>query len=133
MAVSGLIGGDPLTQVERVCSFCIEATRAANGLWVCYRLPALGRISVRIGVHAGPCAGGIVGKARPRFSLFGDTINVASRMESLSRENVIQLSAAVADVLLTKPDGALAKGLKLRGEIMVKGKGTMRTYFLTYP
>ncbi|CAM9402747.1 unnamed protein product, partial [Phaeothamnion confervicola] len=100
MCCSGIHGEDPLTQATRVATWCVDAVRAANALEVCPRLPELGRLSIRAGVHAGPCTGTIIGRARARFSLFGDTVNVAARMESLSRNDCIHLSSQVAQVLL---------------------------------
>jgi len=81
--------------------------------------------SLRIGIHTGPVVAGVIGKSKFAYDLWGDSVNVASRMESSGKEGSIQVSEAVYERL--KDDFALEK----RGTIEIKGKGAMDTYFLT--
>ena len=84
-------------------------------------------VAFRIGLHVGDVVAGVIGTERLQYDVWGDTVNVASRMESTGEPGRIQVSQAFADAL---EPGTLNLELLERGTIDVKGKGEMKTYWL---
>ena len=118
-----VVGGAPLASDDQ----CPTMTRLAIDMqsWMETRAARDGLgLRLRVGINCGPAVGAIVGTRKFQYDLWGDAVNVASRMESSGSPGRIQVTETVKDHL----DGAFA--LDARGEIDVKGKGRLSTWFV---
>uniref|UniRef100_A0A665UCX3 adenylate cyclase n=1 Tax=Echeneis naucrates TaxID=173247 RepID=A0A665UCX3_ECHNA len=80
---------------------------------------------LRIGINHGPVIAGVIGAQKPQYDIWGNSVNVASRMETTGVLGKIQVTEETSYILLT-----LGYMCSCRGIINVKGKGELRTYFV---
>lgn len=119
-----VVGGAPeyredhLENMVRLAMDMQDALREAHEQGEC---PEIG---MRIGIHVGNAVAGVIGKRKFAYDLWGDTVNIASRLESSGVPGEIHISGAVADRL------PKAFTLEARGFVELKGKGEMRTFFV---
>lgn len=119
MVVSGVPTPRP-DHAEAIAALALDMSRAVADL----RDPRGNPVPLRMGIASGPVVAGVVGARRFFYDVWGDAVNVASRMESTDIEGRIQVPQNVFERLRH------AFVLEERGEIDIKGKGLMRTWYL---
>ncbi|KAL4227619.1 Nitrogen permease reactivator protein [Mactra antiquata] len=133
MTVSGLPVRNGNKHTEEIGNMSLDLLKAASKFRIKHK-PGK-QLLLRIGIHTGPCAAaaycfifheGVVGRTMPRYCLFGDTVNMASRMESTGEAMKIHISENSKEFL----DRSGNFVVEQRGSIEVKGKGSQMTYWL---
>ncbi|XP_069164448.1 atrial natriuretic peptide receptor 1 [Procambarus clarkii] len=125
MVVSGLPMRNGSQHTREIASMSLALLREVETFTIRHR--PTDKLKLRIGMHTGPCVAGVVGLKMPRYCLFGDTVNTASRMESNGQPLKIHVSPTTQKVLAEHYPSFI---LELRGEVDMKGKGRMNTYWL---
>ena len=125
MIVSGVPRENGNFHVQHIANIALKMRTFVSNFKLVHKPEEI--MMVRIGFHTGSVAAGVVGLAAPRYCLFGDTVNVASRMESTGVANKIQISESSYNLIKCFFHEFIVVE---RGKVEIKGKGESTTHFL---
>jgi class 3 adenylate cyclase len=130
MGVTNCVEDQSHDHTLRIAKFGVAAIEAAGQTLIDVDDPGRGFVEIRVGFHSGSVLSNVIGSNNPRYALFGDTVNTASRMESNSTAGRILCSERSA-LLLQQQDLNGEIGVLFRGLVPIKGKGDMNVYWVT--
>jgi adenylate cyclase len=111
---------DPVRATEQMVTLGVDLFTLLDEVAVAHGTT----MGLRVGIHCGPLIGGVIGTTRLAYDVWGDTVNVASRMESHGVEGHLQLSSAAHRRV------AGTRAFTSRGDLDIKGHGAMETWLL---
>eukprot|EP00977_Amphora_coffeiformis_P013512 scaffold3571_cov176-Amphora_coffeaeformis.AAC.28 len=124
VCAAGLPVVDP-NHAEKVATFALAVSHCARHILS----PVDNKpLQLRVGIHTGSCASGVVGTTNPRYCVFGDTVNITSRHESTGEADRVHTSHTTVQELMAKCGDKFV--LHERGQVDMKGKGLLTTYWL---
>ncbi|XP_076168829.1 adenylate cyclase 3 [Ptiloglossa arizonensis] len=127
MAASGIMESDDPEDAPRWChlsnlvEFALELKKALSSI----NEQSFNHFVLKMGINHGPVTAGVIGARKPHYDIWGNTVNVASRMESTGKVGCIQVTDETRRML--EPFGF---GFEQRGLVFVKGKGQLLTHYL---
>ncbi|MBS1537709.1 MAG: tetratricopeptide repeat protein [Bacteroidetes bacterium] len=123
------VAGAPIAMedhAQRVANFAIDVQLMMKD----YRSRTQQDVHLRIGLHCGTVVAGVIGENKFSYDLWGDAVNTAARMESHGEAGRIHVSEEFRNELISTSLNELPIQFIPRGEMDIKGKGKMKTYFL---
>ena len=130
IAASGIpeVDASPSVSAEKVVRFCLALTRVVATLNLDAEKKSLPLLKVRVGIASGPVVAGVVGLNKFCYDCWGDTVNMAARMEQNSESGKVHLHPRTRDLVKHLPDLLIQD----RGLVEIKGKGQMHTYWVKH-
>lgn len=108
--------------LARLVEFALELKKALQSI----NEQSFNHFVLKMGINHGPITAGVIGARKPHYDIWGNTVNVASRMESTGKAGAIQVTQETCEILQT-----FGYTFEQRGLVAVKGKGQLMTYYLS--